>query len=91
MVTGEVLVNDEPARNKLSRFIEKKIHQWIEHHQELSPDQLNYRVTFSDDDDVNQVSCETEITVGGHLWRGCELANDTQIAFIHSLKRLQQH
>lgn len=100
MANGEVLVNDQPLRNKLARFIDKKIHQWVERveHREgaapgesAEPDALDYKVAFTQDSDVKQVSCVTEIRLGGNLWRGCELASDTQSAFIHSLKRLQPH
>ncbi len=95
MVSGEVLINNQPARSKLARFIEKKIHQWAskqqsDQHSETATEDLAYKVAFTEDE-VKQVSCETEINVGGHLWRGCELATDTQMAFIHSMKRLQQH
>jgi hypothetical protein len=98
MVSGEVLINNQPARSKLARFIEKKIHQWVTQNQagqhkdkeSTLPENLAYKVAFTEDE-VKQVSCETEINVGGHLWRGCELATDTQMAFIHSMKRLQPH
>lgn len=90
MVSGEVLMNNQPARGKLSRFIEKKIHQWAEHFTDKPSSDLAYKVAFTEDD-VKQVSCETEIHVGGRVLRGCEFAGDTQMAFISSLKRLQQH
>jgi hypothetical protein len=93
MVSGEVLINNQPARSKLARFIEKKIHQWAQAGAQAgstSTGDLAYKVAFTEDE-VKQVSCETEINVGGHLWRGCELATDTQMAFIHSMKRLQLH
>lgn len=89
MVTGEVLINNHPTRSKLARFIEKKIHQWAENHDGAGQTAV-YKVAFTEDE-VKQVSCETEIHVGGHLYRGCDLAADEQMAFIHSLKRMQQH
>ena len=90
MVSGEVLINNQPVRHKLARFIEKKINQWAQHFTDVTTNDLAYKVAFTEDD-VKQVSCETEISVGGHLWRGCEFAGDTQMAFISSLKRLQPH
>ena len=93
MVTGEVLINNHPTRSKLARFIEKKIHQWAQSHNQghdSAAETAVYKVAFTEDE-VKQVSCETEIHVGGHLYRGCDLAADEQMAFIHSLKRMQQH
>ncbi len=92
-----MLVNDQPLRNKATaRFIDKKIHQWAEHREDAggdgrAPDGLDYKVAFTEDSGVKRVSCVTEIRLGETLWRGCELATDTQSAFIHSLKRLQPH
>lgn len=94
-----MLVNDQPLRNKLARLIDKKIHQWAEHKEgaeivkggEADRAALDYKVAFTEDSDVKQVSCVTEIRWGGRVFRGCELAGDEQSAFMHSLKRLQPH
>lgn len=96
MVTGQVLINNQPARGKLTRFIDKKIQQWLESHANFhSQDDANaalaYRVELELDEDEKQVSCETEIEIGGAIYRGYDLSNDTQQAFIHSLKRMQEH
>jgi hypothetical protein len=88
---GEVTINDVPSKSKLYRFCEKKIDQWIQSkiQQSLAADAVAFRVSFSDEDDGAPVGCVTEIQLGGSVWRGCEHANDTQRAFIHSLKRLK--
>lgn len=91
MANGNVLVNEQPLRNKLYRFIEKKIHQWVEHHEGAPCEEIEFTVAFTEDSGIKQVSCMTEIHLHGCKWRGCELAGDTQSAFIHSLKRLQPH
>jgi hypothetical protein len=92
-LSGEVTINDSPSKSKLYRFCEKKIDQWIQSKtaQSHAVNSAAFRVSFSDEDDGEQVSCVTEIHLGGSLWRGCEHANDTQRAFIHSLKRLKPH
>lgn len=96
MTNGFVTVNDAPTKkSKLYRFCEKKIDQWAKAHSGGQiPDQtesssLEFHVSFTEEDE--QVSCMTEIHWGGSTWRGCDLAADTQMAFIHSLKRLQPH
>jgi len=102
MSSGQVLVNDEPTKNKLYRFCEKKIDQWLKSHIETNanptaegtdeqPTEAEFRVYFTEEGDTNQVSCMTEISLKGALWRGCDLASDEQQALIHSLKRLQPH
>ncbi len=94
MMNGQVLVNDHPLRNKLYRFIEKKIHQWVESRmtpQKPMPNEEDVAFTVAFTEDDAQVSCVTEIELGGCKWKGCELASDTQSAFIHSLKRLHVH
>jgi hypothetical protein len=90
MVSGEVLMNNQPAHRSLARFIEKKIHKWAEATEHIPLNELAYKVAFTEDD-VKHISCETEIIVGENIWRGFELASDSQLAFISSLKRLQQH
>lgn len=88
---GEVTINDLPTKSKLFRFCEKKIDQWIQSHAE-GADTVEFKVSFTEEDEVRQVSCVTEIHLGGGaVWRGCDLAADTQQAFMHSLKRLQPH
>lgn len=90
MGNGEVLINDQPLRNKLARFIDKKIHQWAETNHPL-PEPFAYTVAFTEDSEIRQVGCMTEIRLGDVRWRGYEFASDTHSAFIHSLKRLQPH
>ena len=97
MPNGHVLMNDQPLHGKLARFIEKKIGQWAEHHSADGSDP-EFTVTFSDADEdaarnarVKRVECMTEINWNGRTYRGCDLAADTQSAFIHSLKRLHPH
>lgn len=87
---GEVTINDLPTKSKLFRFCEKKIGQWIQSHAE-GTDPVEFRVSFTEEDEARQVSCVTEIHLGNAVWRGCDLAADTQQAFMHSLKRLQPH
>ena len=81
-------MNDgETVNSKLYRFCEKKIDQWLASH-EVPTSQAEFRVSFSDEEDSNQVSCVTEIVLGEKILRGCEMDVDTQAAFLHSLKRL---
>lgn len=90
---GLVTVNDEPTKSKLYRFCEKKIDQWLRDHfgnGEMDPG-AEFRVEFTEEDGSEQISCVTEICLRGTLWRGCDLAGDSQQAFMHSLKRLQHH
>jgi hypothetical protein len=97
---GKVMIDDEPTKSKLYRFCEKKIDQWIKsqialaHEGQYStaeePD-AEFVVEFAHEDGTKQVSCMTEIHIRGALWRGFDLATDSQQAFMHSLKRLQPH
>ncbi len=97
MGSGQVTINDTPTKSKLYRFCEKKIGQWVKTRLENrspvdgGPDEIQFRVSFTEETNAQQVSCVTEIHLGGSLWRGCDLAGDTQNAFMHSLKRLQPH
>jgi O-phosphoseryl-tRNA(Cys) synthetase len=86
---GQVTLNDTPTKSKLFRFCEKKIDQWLQTHAD-GADPVEFRVAFSEDDG-EQISCVTEIQMGSHFWRGCDLAHDSQQAFMHSLKRLTPH
>ncbi len=95
MMNGQVTVNDSPTKSKLYRFCEKKIDQWVKSH---SPAQeagemptAEFQVSFIEESHTKQVSCVTEVRLGGALYRGCDLDCDTQQAFIHSLRRLQPH
>lgn len=94
--SGQVTVNDEPTKNRLYKFCEKKIDQWVRSHfEESSADALEsngeFRVEFTEEDGSPQIACMTEVCLNGALWRGYDLANDSQQAFMHSLKRLQPH
>lgn len=96
MSNGQVTINDTPTKSKLYRFCEKKIDQWIrtrfgEAASGDSPAEIEFRVFFNEETESRQVSCVTEIQLGESVYRGCELAADTQMAFMHSLKRLQPH
>lgn len=97
MSNGQVTINDAPTKSKLYRFCEKKIDQWIRTRlgegspQGALPPDLEFSVAFTEEVESRQVSCVTEIHLGGALYRGCDLAPDTQMAFMHSLKRLQPH
>ena len=87
---GQVLVNDEPEKKRFYRFCEKHVARWAaENGAEL--DVSDFRVSISDDPDGRSVSCETEIQLGGRMWRGYDLAANLQMAFMHSMKRLQPH
>mgnify|MGYP001592371548 CR=1 FL=1 len=91
LANGEVTLNEQPTKSRLSRFCEKKIGQWLQNHATNNTplaEEIAYRVAFTEEDDVDQISCVTEIRWAGSVWRGCELAPDAQQAFIHSLKRL---
>lgn len=89
---AEVTVNDLPTKSRLFRFCEKKIDQWLRTHQTVSNSETDapvaFKVEFTEEDDTKQVSCVTEIQIGSHCYRGFDLANDEQQAFMHSLKRL---
>lgn len=88
---GQVTLNDIPTKAKLYRFCQKKIDQWLRAQQlEMKTPETAFRVSFSEDDG-EQISCVTEIQCGPTIWRGCDLAHDSQQAFMHSLKRLQPH
>lgn len=99
MTTGVVTVNDSPSKSKLYRFCEKKIDQWIKTRlgeisppfPQSDPPSVAFKVSFTEESGAKQVSCETEIHLRGALWKGYDLANDTQNAFMHSLKRLKPH
>jgi len=88
----QVTINDTPTKSKLYRFCEKKIDQWIRTRfvpRNLAD--LEFHVAFTEESDSKQISCVTEVTLGGSVWRGCDLATDTHMAFMHSLKRMQPH
>ena len=87
---GYVTVNELPTKNRLFKFCEKKIDQWLQSRSDLEPLEgpVEFSVSFTEDDESSQVSCQTEIQLGAHIYRGCDLAPDTQQAFMHSLKRL---
>ncbi|MES2964818.1 MAG: hypothetical protein V4760_13080 [Bdellovibrionota bacterium] len=91
--TGTVTVNDAPTKSKLYRFCEKKIDQWIESRaaDESKDVPIEFKVSFIEEDETRQVSCETEIRVQGHLWTGADLGSDEQQAFLQCLKRLHPH
>lgn len=96
MFNGQVTINDSPTKSKLYRYCEKKIDQWIQSRvgsadPTISNPTIEFRVSFTEEDESRQVSCVTEIQFGNSVWRGCDLAPDTQMAFMHSLKRLQPH
>ena len=89
---GEVTVNDAPTKARLFRFCEKKIDQWLSSHSELTgPDssEIDFRVAFIEEEETRQIACETEIRVAGSIYKGHDLAGDTQQAFMQSMKRLQ--
>lgn len=95
---GQVMFNDSPSKTKLVKFCEKKIEQWVRSQLGVSPDQPleasslpEFNVSFSEESDQKQISCVTEVRLGGHTYRGYDLDCDTQQAFIHSLKRMQAH
>lgn len=98
MSNGQVTINDSPTKSKLYRYCEKKIDQWVQtrigdmRHSGPEPESaFEFRVSFTEESDSRQVSCVTEIQLGNSTWRGWDLAPDTQMAFMHSLKRLQPH
>jgi hypothetical protein len=89
---GSVTVNDTPTKSKLYRFCEKKIDQWIRTKVGPAtgePTGLEFRVSFTEEAGTRKISCVTEIQLGGKRFRGCDLAGDTQMAFMHAMKRLQ--
>jgi hypothetical protein len=88
---GHVTMNDLPTKTKLHRFCEKKIDQWIQTKisQSTEDSPIQFRVEFSEDPDTQKVSCLTEVVLGSETFRGCELATDSQQAFMQTLKRLQ--
>jgi hypothetical protein len=97
---GKVTIDDEPTKSKLYRYCEKKIDQWIKTQIALEDvaagvaaddPEAEFIVEFAHEDGAKQISCMTEIHVRGALWRGYDLATDSQQAFMHSLKRLQPH
>jgi hypothetical protein len=94
LANGQVTINDCPTKSKLYRFCEKKIDQWLRSHSgsgDQTVESVEFRVSFSEETGTKQVSCVAEILLGGATWRGCDLANDTQNAFMHALKRLKPH
>lgn len=88
-MNGIVTVNEAPTKSKLYRFCEKKIDKWAEGRFHRSP--IDFTVSFTEEEDTRQISCETEIRFGDHVFRGADLGSDTQQAFIQSMKRLQPH
>lgn len=91
---GQVTINELPSKSRLFKFCEKKIDQWLQSHVTLGPEispeiPIEFIVSFTDEGDHEQVACMTEIHFGSSVFRGCDLAVDTQQAFMHSLKRLQ--
>ncbi|RYZ75422.1 MAG: hypothetical protein EOP05_07865 [Proteobacteria bacterium] len=91
---GQVTVNELPSKSRLFKFCEKKIDQWLQSHVtqdsgSTSEVPIEFTVSFTEEDDCDQVACMTEIHFGSSVFRGCDLAVDTQQAFMHSLKRLQ--
>jgi hypothetical protein len=95
-ITGDVTLNDEPIKQRLFKFVEKKISQWAQTHlppEELpkAADGMKFHVSFMEEEDGGQVSCETEIQLGSHIWIGSDWASDTQSALMHSLKRLHSN
>ena len=90
---GVVTLNDAPTKAKLTRFCQKKIDQWLETRAIDEPldDEFDFTVSFMEERETHQVSCETEIRVRGQAYRGCDLGSDTQQALIQCLKRLQPH
>lgn len=87
---GQVTVNDEPDTKRFFRFCKKRVARWAQRNGS-PPEGAEFRVSISDNADARGVSCETEIQLGGRLWRGCDLAPNVQSAFIHSMKRLQPY
>ena len=85
-VNGQVTINEAPTKSKLFRFCEKKIDQWLESHAVESP--AEFRVSFTEEDETQQISCVTEISMDGKILRGCDVDVDSQAAFLHSLKHL---
>jgi hypothetical protein len=83
---GTVTINEAPSKSKLFRFCEKKIDQWLESHAVDSP--AEFSVSFTEEDEAKQISCVTEISMGGKTLRGCDVDVDSQAAFLHSLKHL---
>lgn len=92
--TGVVTINDAPLKSKLYRFCEKKIGRWareVLQTEGLEDEPIDFKVSFIEEEETRQVSCETEIHHHGHTWRGCDLASDASQAFIQCMKRLQPH
>jgi hypothetical protein len=103
--TGSVTINDTPTKSKLYHFCEKKIDKWIrfrfgqtkllhdpsEPCSEACSEPCIFTVSFSESHEMGtrQVSCVTEIQLGSAHWRGYDLSNDTQLAFMQALKHLQ--
>jgi hypothetical protein len=89
---GFVTINDEPTKNRLHRFCEKKIDQWAQSQHVVDPrndlKSIDFRVRFTEEEDTHQIGCETEIKFAGSTWVGYDINHDTQQAFIHSLKHL---
>ena len=102
LLNGRVTVNDTPTNSRLYRFCEKQIDQWvrkaIESATGLTPDSLGdaeFKVEFTDESEGahggRQISCVAEVTVAGAHWKGCDLAADSQQAFMHALKHMHLH
>ena len=51
-------------------------------------DEILFTVSFTEQD-THQVACTTEVQCRGRSFRGWDLAQDTQNAFMHSLRRLR--
>ena len=52
-------------------------------------EEIVFTVSFTEQD-THQVACTTEVQCRGRAFRGWDLAQDTQNAFMHSLRRLQK-
>ena len=83
---GVVTLNDVPTKAKLTRFCQKKIDQWLENR--AIEEHIDFTVSFMEEQETRQVSCETEIRIRDLSYRGCDLGTDAQQALIRCLKRL---
>lgn len=102
LISGQVTINDEPTKNRLFRFCEKKIAAWLRDQiKTLDPSdaptdfQNEFKVEFTEEEEsrqgMRQISCVTKISSYGTTWKGFDLAADSQQAFLHSLKHMQPH
>lgn len=55
----------------------------------VDDDEILFTVSFTEQE-THQVACTTEVQCRGRSFRGWDLAQDTQNAFMHSLRRLQK-